>query len=407
MNHPLIRAAIAAAVLSTLPAVALAEMSVEERLKAMETRMNALEAENQSLKGQLKTTEKQVAATSEQVEKVTNKSATGMASWAEKTRLGGYGELHYNKLEGEGGEKDKDEIDFHRFVLFLGHTFNERTRFFSELEVEHSIAGEGKKGEIELEQAYVEYDFTPNHRGKAGLFLLPVGIMNETHEPPAFYGVERNSVEKDIIPATWWAGGAAVSGQLGDSFSYDVAIHEGLATSAGSGYKPRSGRQKTSEANSKKLAATARLKWTGLPGIELGGSVQYQSDITQGLDAKAGSANLYELHGIYNKGPFALKALYAQWNLEGKGPASIGADKQNGWYVEPSYKLSEQWGIFARYSLWDNTAGDAVGSKKKQFDTGVNFKPHPDVVFKADYQQQDNDNGKNQNGFNLGVGYQF
>ena len=128
MKHPLIRAALAAAVLSTLPAVALADMSVEERLKAMETRMNALEAENQSLKGQLKTTEKQVAATSEQVEKVTNKSATGMASWAEKTRLGGYGELHYNKLEGEGGEKDKDEIDFHRFVLFLGHTFNERTR---------------------------------------------------------------------------------------------------------------------------------------------------------------------------------------------------------------------------------------------------------------------------------------
>lgn len=407
MKHPFIRAALAAAVLSTLQTPAWAEMNVEERLKAMETRMNALEAENQSLKSKLKTTEQKVEATTEQVEKVANKPASGLASWAEKTRIGGYGELHYNNLEGKGGAKDKDELDFHRFVLFLGHTFNERTRFFSELEVEHSIAGEGKKGEIELEQAYIEYDFTPNHRGKAGLFLLPVGIMNETHEPPAFYGVERNSVEKDIIPATWWAGGAAVSGQLGDSFSYDLAIHEGLATTAGDSYKPRNGRQKTSEARAKNLATTARLKWTGVPGIELGCSIQHQTDITQGLDPTAGSANLYELHGIYNKGAFGLKALFAQWDLDGSGPAAIGADKQNGWYVEPSYKLSEQWGIFARYSLWDNKGGDTVGSKKKQIDTGVSFKPHPDVVLKADYQRQNNDDGKNQNGFNLGVGYQF
>ncbi|MDP2266068.1 MAG: porin, partial [Thiobacillus sp.] len=137
------------------------------------------------------------------------------------------------------------------------------------------------------------------------------------------------------------------------------------------------------------------------------GSIQHQTDITQGLDPTAGSANLYELHGIYNKGPFALKALYAQWDLDGSGPAAIGADKQNGWYVEPSYKLSGQWGIFARYSLWDNKAGDNVGSMKKQIDTGVSFKPHPDVVLKADYQRQNNDDGKNQNGFNLGVGYQF
>ncbi len=407
MKHPFIRAALAAAVLSTFAAPAAADMSVEERLKAMEARMNALEAENQILKGQLKTTEQQVAATHEQVEKVASKPTSGLASWAEKTRIGGYGEMHYNNLNGKGGASDKDEIDFHRFVLFLGHTFNERTRFFSELEVEHSIAGEGQNGEIELEQAYIEHDFTLNHRGKAGLFLLPVGIMNENHEPPAFYGVERNSVEKDIIPATWWAGGAALSGQLGDSFSYDLAVHEGLATTAGDSYKPRNGRQKTSESRAKNLATTARLKWTGLPGIEIAGSIQYQSDITQSLDATAGSANLYELHGIFSKGPFTVKALYAQWNLDGSGPAAIGADKQNGWYVEPSYKLSEQWGIFARYSLWDNKAGDNVGSQKKQVDTGVSWKPHPDVVLKADYQKQDNDDGKNQNGFNLGVGYQF
>ena len=407
MKYPLIRTALAAAVLSTLSVSAHAEMSVEERLKAMETRLNALESENQVLKSQLKNTDQKVAATSEQIDKVASAAPSGKAAWAEKTRLGGYGELHYNKLDGKGGAKDKTETDFHRFVLFLGHDFNARTRFFSELEVEHALAGEGKKGEVEVEQAYVEFDLNDNHRAKAGLFLIPVGIINETHEPPTFYGVERNPVEAAIVPATWWAGGAALSGQLGGGFSYDIALHEGLATTAAKGYKPRDGRLKTSEARSTDLAATARVKWTGIPGVELAASVQHQSDITQGLDATAGSANLYELHSVINKGRFGLKALYAQWDLEGAGPASIGADKQNGWYIEPSFKLSEKWGVFARYNLWDNAAGDNIGSKKKQFDAGVNFWPHPDVVLKADYQKQDNDDGRNQNGFNLGVGYQF
>lgn len=384
-----------------------ADNATEDRFKALEARLDAMEKENRSLKQQLQQTDQKVEVTGEQMEKLAISNKPSGSSWADKTKLGGYGELHYNSLNGKGGAANKDELDLHRFVLFFGHEFNPRTRFFSELEVEHSIAGEGKKGEVELEQAYVEFDLNENHRAKAGLFLVPVGMLNETHEPPTFYGVERNPVEKDIIPATWWAGGAALSGQLGNGFSYDLAIHEGLATTAAKNYKPRDGRQKTSEANAKKLAATARLKWTAIPGIELGGAIQHQSDITQGVDATAGSANLYELHGIVNRGPFGLKALYAQWDLTGNGPKAIGADKQKGWFIEPSFKLSEQWGLFARYNLWDNTAGDAVASKKKQIDVGVNFWPHPDVVLKADYQRQNNDDGKNQNGFNLGVGYQF
>ncbi|MDO8347738.1 MAG: porin [Rugosibacter sp.] len=402
------RSTLALAVCSALAAPAFAaDSSLETRLQALEARLAQIETENKTLKQQLKQTDQKVEVTGEQMEKLALSSKPSGASWADKTRLSGYGELHYNALDGKGGATSKDEIDLHRFVLFFGHEFNPRTRFFSELEVEHSIAGEGKKGEAELEQAYVEFDLNDNHRAKAGLFLIPAGILNETHEPPTFYGVERNPVEKDIIPATWWAGGAALSGRLGSGFSYDIALHEGLATTAAKNYRPRDGRQKTSEANAKKLAATARLKWTAIPGVELGGTVQHQSDITQGLDAAAGSANLYELHGIVNKGAFGLKALYAQWSLDGSGPKAIGADKQKGWFIEPSFKLSEQWGLFARYNLWDNTAGDAVASKKKQIDVGVNYWPHPGVVLKADYQRQNNDDGKDQNGFNLGVGYQF
>lgn len=410
MKHPFIRTVLAAAIMSTLSAVAHADMSVEERLKAMETRLNALETENQELKGKLKSTEQKVDATSEQMDKVASAAPSGKASWADRTRLGGYGELHYNNLNGEGGALDKDEVDFHRFVLFLGHEFNSRTRFFSELEVEHvGVEADGSPlgGEVELEQAYVEFDLNDNHRAKAGLFLVPVGILNETHEPPTFYGVERNPIEGNIIPTTWWAGGVALSGQLGSGFSYDIALHEGLKTTSASNFAIRSGRQKTSNAGAKDLATTVRLKWTGIPGLELGGSVQYQSDITQGTVPTAGSANLYELHGIVNKGPFGLKALYAQWDLDGSGPAAVGADKQYGWYIEPAFRINEQWGLFARYNEFDNRAGSNGNTRKQQTDFGVNYWPHPDVVLKADYQKQDNDDGRNQDGFNLGVGYQF
>ncbi len=410
MYHPFIRTVLAAAVISTFSATAQANVSVEERLKAMESRLNALETENQALKGQLKSTEQKVEATSAQVEKVASAAPTGKASWTDKTRLGGYGELHYNKLNGEGGAAKKDEIDFHRFVFFLSHDFSPKVRFFSELEIEHGgVEADGSplNGEVELEQAYLEFDLNANHRAKAGLFLIPIGILNETHEPSVFYGVERNPVENAIIPSTWWAGGIGVSGNLGRGFSYDIALHEGLRTTAASNFAPRSGRQKTSSAVANDLAATARLKWTGIPGVELAASIQHQTDIAQGVVANAGSANLYEVHGIVNKGPFGLKALYARWDLDGRGPAAVGADEQYGWYIEPAFRINEQWGLFARYSEYDNRAGINGNTRKQQTDFGVNYWPHPDVVLKADYQKQDNDDGRNQNGFNLGVGYHF
>lgn len=324
-----------------------------------------------------------------------------------QVQLGGYGELHYNNLSGEGGASDKDSIDFHRFVLFFGYDFSDRIRFSSELELEHSLVGDGEPGEVELEQAYIDLDLTENHTARAGLFLVPVGFINLTHEPPRFYGVERNPVEKNIIPTTWWEGGLGLYGELGAGWHYEAAVHSGLNTSTGSTYAVRSGRQKVAEATASDPAGTLALSWNA-PGVTVGGAVQYQSDITQGSDSAAGSAWLGELHASVQRGPLELRGLYAEWVLDGDGPESMGADRQYGWYVEPSYRVTESVGVFARYSEWDNQAGSgASASGKTQVDAGVNWWPHEQVVFKADYQWQDNENGKEQNGVNLGVGYEF
>lgn len=353
------------------------------------------DAQLEALQQQVNTLQSQLEQTSSSVDNLMQKGSSQGA-----TSIGGYGELHYNNLD------SGKEIDFHRFVLFFNHEFSSRMRFFSELELEHSISGEGQPGEVELEQAAIQFDIDNNLAVTGGLFLVPVGIMNETHEPPTFYGVERNPVEKNIIPTTWWEGGAMLSGKPAPTWSYDIAITSGLSvpTSGSKAYKIRDGRQKVAEAPAEALAVTARLQWQPQAGTQIGVTAQQQDDITQGAATKA-SATLLEAHAAIQQGPFGLRALYAAWDIDSSDAKAIGRNEQSGWYVEPSYKLSSHWGVFARYNAWDNEAGDSSDSVQKQTDIGINYWPHPSVVVKADLQNQ---HGTISNdGFNLGLGYQF
>ncbi len=315
-----------------------------------------------------------------------------------ETTISGYGELHYNNLSSDTA--DKKEIDFHRFVLEFGHDFTDSIRFFSEFELEHALvkdtADGSNGGEVELEQAYIEMDLSDSSVLKAGVFLIPVGFLNETHEPPRFYGVERNPVEKNIIPTTWWEGGAMYSAYMSNGVSYDLAIHSGLNSATGN---IRSGRQKVAEAAGDSLAYTARAKYTGVPGLEVAGTVQLQDDMSQGTAADAVSATLIEVHAKYTTGALTLTALHAAWDVDINTPAKT----QNGSIVEASYKVNNNWGVFARQNNWTNDDG---ATDKAQTDVGFNYWPHENVVFKADYQMQNDDAG-DMDGFNLGVGYQF
>jgi hypothetical protein len=408
--------------LAEAPSNAELQQQIEElkqQIRLLTEKLSGQPAASPELGQKVKSQEQQLQAQQEQIEALAQQAEENKkADWLARTKIGGYGELHYNNLEGKGGASDKEEIDFHRFVLLFGHDFNERLRFRSELEVEHAfikdnVGGTASPGEVEVEQAYVEYDINQNLQAKGGLFLIPVGILNETHEPPTFYGVERNPVENAIIPTTWWAGGAGLTWRFREGWALDAAIHEGLKTSVGSKFAVRNGRQKTASADAEDLASTFRLKWTGMPGLELAATYQFQKDITQQQDAtpaqEADEAGLFETHAIYQRGPFGLRALYASWDIDGEGAKLIGADKQEGYYLEPSWRFNPEWGVFARYSEWDNQAGSGSpgNTEKVQSNIGFNYWPHPNVVVKADYQKQDNDDDKNQDGINLGVGYQF
>jgi hypothetical protein len=394
-----------------------------EVIQAQQREIEALKSQLKKTKEQVEETDQKVEATGEMLDEVSAAGIPSSARWAEKSRFGGYGEVHYNNLN------SKNEVDFHRFVLYFAHDFTDRIRFYSEVELEHALAGEGEAGEIELEQAYIGFDLLTEQRltAYAGLILVPVGIINETHEPPTFYGVERNRVETEILPTTWWEAGLAFQGLAFPGFSYNLFVTSGLnvPTSGDNPFRIRSGRQKVSEAVANDGAFGAQIKWTGLPGVEVGVFGEYQTDITQGEGGpQVGDigATLFEAHTILSKGPFGFRALYARWDLDDGGllgpknnPDQPGHNEQWGWYVEPAFRfapglLPGQIGLFARYSELDTQAGvsDAIkggSTTKQEFTTGFNYWPISNVVFKFDYQDQMGD--QDDDGFNLGLGYAF
>jgi opacity protein-like surface antigen len=389
---------------------ALAQVSNAELLEKLDSMQQQIdELRRQLAEAQEKTTETdaRVEAVAEAIE-----SAPPQAAKASKTTIGGYGELHYNNLDADDPSRDVEMLDLHRFVLFFGHEFNDRTRFYSEVEVEHAlVAGEDDApGEVEIEQAYVEFDLRKDLYAKAGVFLIPVGILNETHEPTTFYGVERNDVESVIVPSTWWEGGAGLTGRFGSGWNWDLAYTSGLAiaTTGSDAFRVRSGRQKVAEAHASDGAITGRLRYVGIPGLQAALTVQYQIDPSQVPNDGLDSGTLVEAHIDYQRNGFGLRALYARWDFTGEAVEAAGADRQTGWYIEPSYRLNDQIGFYTRY---ENVDAARASDKFDQWELGLNWWPTENVVIKFDYRDRSHDlgseSGRNFTGFDIGFGYAF
>ena len=354
-----------------------------------------------------------------------------------KTSLGGYGEINYNNYR--DGDK-RDEFDLQRFILFIGHRFSERTRLYSEIEFEHAFVEGGEdSGEIAMEQAYIEQRLTDtgNANLRAGLFLLPIGFMNEHHEPPVYYGVERNEVESRIIPTTWREIGFALQGNLANGFEYNTGISTtpdaSLYDNASTGF--RSMRTNASQVTANEFGYFAALNYRGMLGVLLGGSVWTGNTAQNGqgkgpdpIPLEGANANLtiWELHARYAVGGWDLRALYAQAYIDdttainaaaGIAPGSDNAAPESlyGWYVEAAhiFSLKNDMSLapFVRYAKYDTqkevAAGYAINPLNNEQVTtvGLNFYIHPQVVLKVDVQDYDTDDTKDR--FDFGIGWMF
>jgi len=352
------------------------------------------------------------------------------AAGRSRATIGGYGEVHYNNFDArdDGSQGKEDEIDLHRFVLFFGYRFSDTVSFHSELEVEHALASheEEDPGEVEVEQAYVDWAINPHFGVKGGVFLVPVGILNRTHEPPTFYGVERNLVETRIIPATWWEAGVGVFGEVVEGLAYQVNLHSGLELEPGMDARGgmRDLRQKAAEANGERLAMSAALDYSAIPWLSTGIGLFYQGDITQGSGADV-SALLTEVHAQVDAGGFEGRAIYARWDVDGAddfftaGGGQI-AEEQSGYLVEGAYRFGgfflpqgQDMGAFLRYESLDTNDGlpDGVAKDKSRdqqaWTLGLNFWPIDQVVVKVDYQNVDNEADTGQDSWNVGLGWWF
>lgn len=324
-------------------------------------------------------------------------------TFTDRFKFGSYGELHARAGDGA------DNIDFHRLVGLLDIKITDRVKFVSEVEFEHVFYTEEWSGDedlqIELEQAYLDFAIADDLHLNTGIQLVPVGIVNVTHEPTTFFGVERPNVEKYIIPSTWWEGAVGVVKTFDSGLQLDLMAHTAMDMT-GAGYI-RSGRPKldlNQYTEDQSWGVTGRAKYTGIAGVELATSLQYQQDVSSTM-AGDQSTFLAEGHGIYRKGGFEFRALAAYWNVDGFAIADT--EDQWGYYLEPSYTWDIPWGdvgVFARFSQYEYF--NATRKENKEYSIGVNYWPIEEVVVKFDYTNID-EGAVNNETVNLGVGYYF
>ena len=350
---------------------------------------------------------------------------------SESTSIGGYGEVHYTNAS---GPNTPGQVNVKRFVLYLAHSFSEQLAFRSELELEDTkIAGGEPGGEVALEQAYLDYQIIPAFTVRAGLVIVPIGILNEVHEPPTFNGVDRPNFDRDVIPTTWREIGLGAVGTLAGAsgLSYRAYLVNGLKAS---GFEPvsgiRGGRQEGKEASFANPSLTGRLEWAR-PGLRVGGSFWYGGSANQdpalGTGTFDNAVALVSADARYDTGPFMFRGVVANISIADAQAinAAYGAQvgsRINGGYVEGAYNLlsalapktAQRLNAFLRYENYDTQARVPAGvlrdeSLARRITTfGVSYKPVYNAVFKGDYQLQRTKSGLGEGEVvSLGVGYQF
>ena len=343
-----------------------------------------------------------------------------------KLTIGGYAQIDYNEPDGSTA----GNLDVHRLVLLLGYKFTDRLSFLTEIELEHVK-------EIFVEQAFINYSFNPKFNIKGGLMLIPMGIINEYHEPPTFYGVERPGVDRDIVPTTWREMGVGVSGNFSEvSLRYQAYIFNGFVS-----YKDgegtlrgkdglRKGRQKGAKAVVSQPNLSMKVDYYGILGLKLGLAGYFGQTATDDSSVEGSTVGVsmigFDARYIYRS--LQLRGQYIYTGLSGTEAYNdltgrdLGA-QMNGYYAEVAYdfmpliakRSTKNIVLFTRYEKY-NTQSKMAGSQeanlaydRSDVTLGLDFKFVPGVAIKVDYQWFNNavpdSNPLNQ--FNAGIGIMF
>lgn len=354
--------------------------------------------------------------------------------------IGGYGEFLYERYAGErenGTPSGKtDQLDALRGIIYVGYKFNDRILFNSEIEVEHGSTGQA--GSVSLEFAYLDYLMGNGVGVRAGLLLMPMGFVNELHEPPVFLGTERPVTENRIIPTTWRESGLGIFGGRGP-WSYRAYVVNSLDGVGGGASKAkgfddsglRGGRQKGSKALASDFGFVVRVDHASHQGMTVGGSAYYgETAHDRELDGQeiGGAALIWEGHLAYKARGWDVRALVAGAQLDEvealnqlKGLTDDGSigESMLGWYVQAGYDVlrstssRHQLLPYARFERVDTQRSVPVGyavdlsNDVTVLSVGMAWKPIPNTVLKADYQFHGNQAETGVDQFNIALGYLF
>lgn len=361
----------------------------------------------------------------------------------QKVSIGAYAQIDYNQGFNDS-TRTNGNLDVHRLVLFLGYKFNDRAQFVTEIEMEHHV-------ELEVEQAFLNYRVLKNNQFlnfRAGLMIVPMGIINEYHEPVTFNGVERPLVDTKIIPTTWREIGAGFFGSFDKlSLRYQAYLVNGFQSYDGTegllngtkGFKE--GRQEAGENTINSPGVSGKVDFYGIRGLKLGlagYNGKTQSTLYDGLSKKDTLANAMADSSIIGVSAFGFDARYNYKNFEARGEllyvANSNTNKYNkftgndigsvmmGYYAEVGYNLlgflkttEEKLILFGRYEFYD-TNYKVKGDLEKNdayavrvITTGLTYKVSNGAAFKADYQifETNEKDSPKANQLNLGIGIWF
>ncbi len=354
-------------------------------------------------------------------------SASAIYRTTQGVSIAGYGEMLYENFDrdtqqGQTGSKTS-RLDFLRHIVYVGYRFDDRFLFNSEIEIEHA-------DEISVEFAHLDVRVNDSLTVRGGMMLMPLGLVNEFHEPTAFLGARRPQTERRIIPSTWRENGAGVVGSV-DRFAYRAYVVNGLNAAGFTAAGLRGGRQKGSKADAADVAFAGRLDFRPTPGVFVGtglytgGSDQGRLDLNgRSLDV---GTTIVEVHGQAQVRGWDLRALYAHASLgdvaelnavRGLDTTGVSESMQGG-YLQIGYDVLSQFSRrigmtpYYRWERLNTQSGVPTGfladlSQDGTFHTfGVEVRPRPGIVVKSDYEWLRNAARTGRNQFNLSLGYAF
>lgn len=350
--------------------------------------------------------------------------------------IGGYGEasaiFFVNDNKGPIGTRRRNFGDLLRFVTYIGYKFTDRIILNSEIEFEHAKVQPTTSsggGDVEVEFANLDFLLKDWLNFRAGLLLIPMGFLNEMHEPPTFYGNIRPEVEQRIIPTTWRELGVGFHGTILPGLTYRTYAVNGLNAKGFNSANFRGARQSGNRALFEDVAWTGRLDYSPIPGALVGGSFFWgtsgQDQLFAGKKINP-DVTVFEFHGQYQYRGLHLRALYAQTNISDAAVLSADLKKSIsrrllGGYVEAAYNVMPlllpetemSLSPFIRFERLDTQADVPTGFTRngandlRVITTGLDFKPIPNVVFKLDYRAFNADAGKVADEVNVGLGFAF